>query len=241
MRQFVIYLLGLVIITTRCTQSGNKTQDPSYKKLTFTIPTIIDTFPIDRVARETIWQESGSYNPLYIGKRKDSIWISNGNIRWVDRQNEYFVYGSERDHFPYPDSSGIELIIDTSKFVFEYAMLFEAPGNNIAQDKFYKAYPVYVISTTKDTLSIGYGDHLPLILEAVDENGKWRAIQNEYTYICGTGLNTIILPPYNFVLTSVPIFKGQFKTKLRLRYKNILSDDFTGTINHSQFESEYDQ
>ena len=74
----------------------------------------------------------------------------------------------------------------------------------------------------------------------MDEKGSWRPIEEVYMYSCGNGINDIIFPPNEIIITSVPIYKGKLKTKLRLRYDDTLSQEFYGTINPTQFESEYD-
>jgi hypothetical protein len=103
-----------------------------------------------------------------------------------------------------------------------------------------KAFPVLIQNATKDTIYIGYGNQIPIITEAKSKNGEWKPIKEHFTYMCGVGLHSIILPPNEVVITSELIYSGQFKTKLRIRMEDNYSEEFDGMINKSQFESEWD-
>lgn len=46
-----------------------------------------------------------------------------------------------------------------------------------------------------DTIVVGYGDLIPIIMEAKDKHGKWKVIQDRYVVGCGTGVGHIFLPP----------------------------------------------
>lgn len=61
--------------------------------------------------------------------------------------------------------------------------------------------------------------------------------------MCGNGVGTIILPPNEIVLSSAPIFNGNFKTELRLTVPktDIYSNTFDGSINYRQFESMFNE
>ena len=56
----------------------------------------------------------------------------------------------------------------------------------------------------------------------------------------GTGVESIILPPKQIVVTSELVYTGDFKTKLRMKLGSNYSREFTGSINLTQFESEWD-
>ncbi len=232
MKTIQLIILGALVGLYSC--HGNKNADKEIEVFDFKTPVIQDTFKTDRIERATVWLQNGNYNPLYIGPRQDSIYVS-----YRPNLKKYFVYDEYRRNYGRPDSSGIILRIDTTKIISDHSMIWEDDGG-ILSTKSFKAFPVFVVNTTKDTLNIGYGDHLPIIMEAMDDKGKWRPIEERYMYMCGTGLNGIILPPNEIVVTSVPINKGEIKTKLRLRYNNILSEEFYGMINPTQFDSEWD-
>ena len=237
MRNFMktIQLIIFVLLTTLYSCDDNASKSKEHKVSGFVMPTINDTSKASKNDRNTIWLEKGNYNPLYIGQLKDSIYFS-------DRKTieKHFVYDNKKRSYNAPDSSGILLLIDTTKIISDNLMVWEDSGT-VLRTKLFKAFPVIVVNTTKDTLSIGYGVHLPIIMEAKDNKGIWKPIEEPYIYMCGTGLNGIILSPNEILLTSTPIYQGKFVTKLRLRYNNILSKEFYGTINLTQFESEWDE
>ena len=88
-------------------------------------------------------------------------------------------------------------------------------------------------------MSVGYGQHIPLILEAQDSLGEWQAIQKLYTYWCGTGLTSFCLLPGELVITSCKLYEGDYQTKMRLAFgfkKTNYSNEFIGRMNYKQFE-----
>ena len=123
--------------------------------------------------------------------------------------------------------------------------MIDSLGNRTYQEEeiiptgFY-AYPVFLKNETNDTLQIGSGNYIYMIVEAVDSFGVWRPIQRPYVYFCGTGLNSIIIFPNEYMITACDIFNGDYSTKLRLKLKrnnNLLSNEFYGKIYYSQFKS----
>jgi hypothetical protein len=174
--------------------------------------------------------ETGDYKPLFLGSKKDTITI----IYPRDFLRKYHVYEDRRGKYFQPDSSGIKIMINTSQIISDVTFSWLNEDRNLSEQT-YKAYPVIIYNVRSDTISIGYGDHLPLITEALDPEGNWRPIEDPFMYDCGVGLNGIVLPPNEIVITATPIYKGVFKTKLRLRYFKILSEEFNGSINLKQF------
>ena len=102
------------------------------------------------------------------------------------------------------------------------------------------AYPVFIENLCKDTLEIGFGNVLPIIMEAKDENGTWKPIQKKYKYGCGKGLTQFYLGPKQLAVTTMKQFEGTFKTKLRLVFSyttlKVYSNEIDGYINKGQFE-----
>lgn len=216
-----------------CCESDKKIDSSIIKKSApvfhFDPPIIQDTIKQKRLERPSYGDGFGNYNPLYIGQRKDTIYVS-----YKPDLEKYFRYNINSYHWI--DSSRILLLTDTTKIVSDYLMVVEGKDNLNWKTKPFMAFPVIVVNTTNDTLILGSGEHIPIFMEAIDTSGKWRQIQKPYIYICGTGLNNIILPPNEIAVTSAPIFNGSFKTKLRLRLNNAVSKEFYGTINPEQFK-----
>ncbi len=170
---------------------------------------------------------------FYIGKLKDSILLENISfspqpppdlsgkksvfIETNTSINTYDRFRRRHNTYDYSIDSLIEIQVNTSIVIS-------------------KSYPVLVRNLNKDTVAIGYGDYIPLLLEAKDSVGNWKPIQVPYRYRCGTGLETIILPPKEIVITMLPIFNGNYKTQLRLTYGSNMSKPFWGKIDYKQFK-----
>ena len=92
-----------------------------------------------------------------------------------------------------------------------------------------------------DTITIAYGDFLPLITEAKDSIGNWKPIEEKWTYMCGNGVGSIILPPNEIGLSATMVYHGNYPTTLRLRIDSSFSNEFMGRINYRQFESMFNK
>jgi len=229
----LILVLSLSILLISGTYSEN------YKiKFAKAYPTIIDSLSVKTIERERNWISKADYDILYIGRYKDSIYVNRKHNVFRD----YIKYGLEPyEKYEYCTEVKIHIEVDTSQFViedagFELDEVFEDKKENT----YFKAYPVVIKHSFKKPIIIGQtglGEQLPLILEALDSKGKWRPIEVEPTYMCGFGIEPIILPPNKIILTGVTIYKGKFETKLRLRAGKNYSNTFLGTINPKQFRS----
>jgi hypothetical protein len=231
-RKYLIIIVSLIGLFS-CTNNKKNQKDDLRAK--FKTPIVVDTLNRTRIKLETVWLQIGIYNPVYIGVRKDTIINS-----YRPNLKKYFVYEEGRMKFKRPDSTQILLVVDTTRIVSEHAMIWEDDGS-MYNEKSFEAFPVFVVNTTKDTLDIGYGDHLPIEMEAINTKGHWEQIEIRYRYMCGTGLNSTLLPPNEIVVTTAPLYHGNYKTKLRLRYHKTISNEFNGKINLTQFESRWDE
>ena len=217
-------------------------------------PLIIDTFNIDNKMLEMDTFNVNNCKPLYLGEINDSIFITyllrftppaqlSERIKklknapeepqsafYNDLYKEYFRYGSF-DMFPNWDSAKLKIAFDTTQKVSYMNFL---PKNY--KDYYYNAFPVYIQNISNDTVMVGYGKWLDLILEAKDKEDNWQEIQPRTAYYLNSSLAKIILPPNEIVLTTIPIYKGDYKTKLRLKIGNNYSEEFDGEINYSQFQ-----
>lgn len=100
--------------------------------------------------------------------------------------------------------------------------------------KFSDYFPVMFTNWNKDTIIIGNSTNIPIMMEAMDSSGIWRAVHEDYVVGCGNGVGYIILPPNECVITLAPIFTGPYKAKLRLRIGESYSEPFIGFINEQQ-------
>ena len=238
---FILTLLVLVIAIS-CDRATNKDID---EVETFQFPKITDRFKNDTLELTSeIWLNYGDHNPYYFGKLTDSITIERylrpmippppppgaDTSEWdfeprKGKFDDYFLDWMDNRNYKTRDSANLIIKVDTTQII-------NSNGRN--------AFPVLIKNITTDTIYIGYGNQIPIITEAKSKNGEWKPIEEQYIYMCGVGLHSIILPPNELVITSELIYTGNFKTKLRLKMGNNYSDEFNGEINETQFESEWD-
>lgn len=241
----ILYTIFILFIIS-CNSADNETKvDKIQNKEVF--PIIIDTLNLnvlDFLKNDTVnatWLSTAQYKFLYIGNLKDTIYI-----------DHFLSYSPPPPPPPNSDGKKYDLPKYENKFGYHYIewdapTLIKNPKDSKIDIKINtenptnNSYPVIVTNLDSDTTIIGYGEYLPLIMEALDSNGIWQPIEERFVYMCGNGVGTIILPPNEIVLTTAPIFNGDFSTKMRLHlYKSdIYSNSFDGKINYRQFESKY--
>lgn len=201
--------------------------------------TLIDTITTELKKDTSTFLKEAQFHPIYIGKKADTIRLNYNPklITQVTHSNQ--LYKS-------PDSLDLKIYVDTSLLcasVERYIDWKVADSLGTLSPIFYKlqyqSYPVFIENKSKDTLEIGYGEYIPLVIEALDRNSNWEPIQRTYVYMCGTGMPYYYLPSDEILITSCKLFDGDFKTKLRLVYgweTKIYSNEFYSFINESQFK-----
>ncbi len=230
----------MLLALTACHAGKPKENNKGLKEVEKEFPIIKPTMHTDYynllIGDDSVEEMStAQYWVYYIGPYQDTLTIANGinglpppplifdnKGRAIPQptQPEHLVqfFDFENHRYSEIDTFKIDMRIDTSK-----------SKNNF--------YPVLISNKTKDTIFFNNSFDLDIKMEAKDSLGHWLPIQKPYINFCGTGLPSIILPPDTYILTLAPIFKGNFKTSLRLRYGNNYSTPFIGRINYGQFKS----
>lgn len=256
MKNLVKIILALILVAFFSCKNESTI---SVKKIDF--PKIIDTSTMKATLRNVKWQEVVEYNFLYIGKKVDTIFPNYGlkyfsiikpppfpeidskeapkiNFDNIDKSNpiyRFYLNPFQQKEYKFYEESNLEIKVDTSLLIKKEDFYFDY------KTPFYKAYPILITSKENDTIIIGLQEIIPIELEAKDKSGKWKPIEEKYRHFCGTGLGYIYLAPKNVVLTSVFVYDGDYKTKLRIKLGESYSNEFYGKINHNQFESKYDE
>jgi hypothetical protein len=217
MKPRVLFLFIITFIVVGC---GTKEEKATRRQADIRpFPILIDTFGIEtygfRRLQDTTWQTTANYRFYYIGKPDDTLYLHPFGYE------EYAFALEESPEYNYGESADIKVRTDTSR-------------------KFLNSYPVLLTNKEPDTVCIGYGDYIPLIMEAVDSAGNWEPIEEPFIYVCGVGVKSVILPPGECVISLAPVFRGDYKTKLRLSLGNNYSEPFDGSIHYRQFRSKYD-
>jgi hypothetical protein len=239
---FILYTLFLISCQDDKKQEVKETDDLQ------PFPIVLDTLGIEKFLysfddENPTWLSTSNYNLYFIGTEKDTIYLNPffnfvppppplpSGVKTTNTTNipehenpfkKYYIEWDEEMNYKDWTQSKIDIQIDTI-------------------NKISNLFPVMLANLDTDTTFIGYGSHIPLVMEAIDSTGTWKPIQEEFIYMCGVGVGSIILPPNQCVLTLAPIFNGNYKTKLRLILGDNHSKPFSGFINYRQFQSKFDE
>ncbi|KOY87290.1 hypothetical protein AD998_15035 [bacterium 336/3] len=203
---------------------------------------IIDTtnlkkMPIhERIEKE---QTLFYYHVKYAGKEQDTIFIPNHLCCLEAFLEDSSKQISTRNSLM--DSGAIKILIDTTQNIYDYGIakgvdIKEINAENVKSKMVaYKSYPLIIKNVSSKTISVL--ETPDLIIEAQDKKGVWKSIQNnDFKRFCATVANTINIPAGYLVIIPIPIYKGDFTTKLRVRLGKNISNEYTGQINLEQFE-----
>jgi hypothetical protein len=226
--QFIFFLSTLFLISCQ----NNAKQTDNSKKFPIVLDTVgIGEFLNSRGEEDPSLLAVANYKVYFIGKIKDSVYLSScifcpppppplrplTDKTYISEQespfDKYYIGRHKKTTYKNRLEGKIDIQFDTAV-------------------KISSLFPVMVTNRETDTIFIGYGSHVPLIMEAMDSLGTWQPIQENFKYICGHGLGLIILPPNESVLTLAPTFKGNYKKKLRLTLGENHSKPFIGFIDY---------
>lgn len=216
------------------------------KELMIVLPVALDTTYNELPYREEKWLSWASYYPLYLGPRNDTIHADH-SLKYSKGQPHprsgkdgsiaaqgCFIDWMDRREFSGPDPFNIALLVDTTRIIANEGDHFDQP------EPAFKAFPVFLVNQGPDTIHVGYGEFLNMITEARTETGEWKPIEEPFTYMCGNGVGSIVLPPGFIALTSAPIHMGDLPTECRVRFGPKVSSTFNASIDRRQFESRFD-
>jgi hypothetical protein len=104
-------------------------------------------------------------------------------------------------------------------------------------------YLYLVNATTKEVKLDTIDKSLYIIMEVLDANNEWAPISCLPWSTCGNSYYPIRLNSNEYLKTNVPVFEGEFKTKLRFvlrinKDEEICSNEIETSINLSQLKHE---
>ncbi len=236
MKKRNLIFLFLISILFGCFQK--KSQEKPFPVIFF--PDDLDTEETHTI--QTLYSSdsipAAFYGFNFIGKEADSISIQNRssilapsppattavNKKIIYKKSpflKYFISGYfEKSNLKLADTlNNIEIRIKPSKQIKN-------------------TFPVLIKNLNKDTVNLGWMFSLGLLMEAQDRLGEWKVIQIPYRIGCGTGIPNIQLPPNEIVITLAPIYKGDFKTQLRLSLGKNKSKPYWGYIKSAWLKPE---
>ena len=237
MRNFLLILITLVLFNCSYQEQGRES---------FIKPQLIDDSILLKKSGVYFEKQSISYTqPLFVGKfsfQEKTIFINVDSIvlNRDNPENTYFeAYHQIKANTDSISSNGLELIFDTDQELNLNFIYFDSLT--------YKYFPIYIINNTSSPKAFDGKDfHSFGIQEAIDssyykENPPWYPISSKGVPWCGSGNWNLKLNPKEYIITLMPIFKGNTKTLLRSRIQInnsiFVSEPYKGSINLEQFIS----
>jgi len=170
----------------------------------------------------------------YINYKSDSLDLSvNDNyyflhsfykIHWYLEDGEiYYPYFKNLQIFP----PGKTEILLRSDIIYRNPFI-------LSDNRFQIAHPLLVYNSGNDTFNIS-GLNSELIIEALDSNRIWNPLNDKFHAFCGTGEWGVDFYPNSVGIIPIPIFKGEFSTKIRIKFNNQYSNTIDANIHYSQF------
>ncbi len=176
----------------------------------------------------------------YINARGEQIWEAKNEVKKVRLNIDYM----NRGYYYVPLSKKLSPEFNFSPHTLQ--MHIDTNRRVIWEEK-YEAVSLFVANTSVDTVYFDVQDfRLYLKLQAQDKQGNWRDIEYLPNSWCGNSYSTLSLASGEFWRFEMPLYQGEFKTKLRaqLLYKKsitqekdevIYSNETEGYINPGQF------
>lgn len=231
----------LLILNSACEQI-EQINDKSIQRHSLSQIKLIDTFDKKLELDTLLYKSQAEFHPLYIGEKLDSIFL-NYNSEEVTSNALGWRYSWETN------PNELKIFIDTTQLIgslHEYTLPIPPTNFEEADDweieistRNTQAYPIIIENISNDTLILGYGEHIPLIIEAQDSLGIWKPIQEPFLYFCGTGIEHFYIAPNQIAITSCKLFEGDYTAKMRLAFVSeiiLYSNEFYGQVKYSQFE-----
>jgi hypothetical protein len=190
-------------------------------------------------------------NYVWRAKKKEQQNPRGLNIDYMNRGYFYASspYKSSLSGFGGSGGSGNEFHKISKSDIFESGKLYmnvNSSKNEIYRET-YEGMKLTVANTAQDTLYFAAQDsRLYLNIQAKDRKGEWKDIEYLPSSWCGNSYHSLFLPPDHYWKFTIPVYEGEFKTKLRaqLLFKKsnnqkeddvLYSNEFDGSINQGQF------
>ena len=143
-------------------------------------------------------------------------------------------------------SSNLAQTIDESftkdgHYLFLNTAEYEGSADSLAMHK------LYLVNRTKSKITYSAQDsRLNIIAQAKDENGDWKPISDLPSSWCGNSYHKVTLGKNEYWGFYVPVFKGEFATKLRYVLLQgddnlLVSNEIDANLNLGQLDPEKKQ
>lgn len=196
----------------------------------------------------------------YINRKGKYVWKAatmqgrTDSVLNIDVMNRGYYYASSPYKKELAGAGGwgrsrnnFKKITQPEKFEHNAFSLLVQTNEKAKYQEEYNGVKLYVANATKDTFYFAAQDsRLYLKLQARDTKGEWRDIEYLPNSWCGNSYHSLFLPPEHYWEFVVPVYDGEFYTRLRaeLIYKRekkdeeeiaMYSNEFDGSVNPGQF------
>jgi hypothetical protein len=184
----------------------------------------------------------------YLDKNGNIIWQQSQNIEKLKMMNiDYQItnnYRIDESSTWQPEIIGSTDSIHRDIKGENFQIMIDENENLVFLEKF-RGNALYIINNSDNMiLSSSLDACLPMVIQAHDEKGKWRDIENNDRQFCVMSESIIRFKSKTYWKFAIPTYHGGFQTKLRVRIeilndnnerKNIYSNEISGSINPAQF------
>jgi hypothetical protein len=144
-------------------------------------------------------------------------------------------------------SNGFKKILHSEDFLKNTLSILVRTNDTATYKQTYEGIKLYLANTSKKTFYFDAQDsRLYLKIQAQDKYGNWKDVEHTPGSWCGNSYHSLFLPKNNYWEFIIPVYEGEFKTRLRakLYYKKnkdqkeddiLYSNEFNGSINPGQF------
>jgi hypothetical protein len=190
-------------------------------------------------------------NYVWREEKKEQQNLDRLNIDYMNRGYFYSSSPYKQELAGYGGWGGsgndFQKVSESNKLVRGKLNMMVNPDDKEKYRETYEGMKMYVANASKDTFYFDAQDsRLYLKIQAQDRNGKWKDIEYLPSSSCGNSYHSLFLPPTHYWEFVIPLYEGEFKTKLRaeLLYKKdndqknddiLYSNEFDGSINPGQF------
>lgn len=243
-----ILFISILSILIGCSVADDERVVDEPVESIFKLP-VLSNFPLDGDLVDVTKQlQSRSYPYSFTAYLNDTL-VFNDTL-------DYHKFNKNYDDKNHSFTNDVKLYVDDKQsFAGNYweeypyeslLMKLDENGNEIRVKPYTPPYkkvlkiPAFIYNPTDSIQSIVHHDgRMIFIQEALNENNEWKAIEYFAFSGCGNSYGTIPLDTNSFLMFGVNKYKGNFKTKLRVRLLTnsgiIFSNEYDGKINIEQF------
>jgi hypothetical protein len=117
-------------------------------------------------------------------------------------------------------------------------------GDYYIDEELKNAYPMYIVNESSSHQRLYWSGTTAsyLVQEALHPDGNYYPIERKMWVFCSMGHAYRVMPAKSYAVYFVKYYSGEYKTKLRIRFKNgydgrvIVSEPYDGSIKMSQFD-----